>query len=110
MRKNITVAGTSYEGRDRIIRSHCKNGAVVFLKRDPRNKFDENAIAVYLRVPILFGLLGSIQRQIGFVKTSAAKNLAKKMDSGVQISGVVDSFYAPKGKKAPRVSVEISDE
>lgn len=110
MRKNAIVAGTGFEGREKLIRSHCKEGRTVRLVREPANKFDENAIAVYLEVPKMFGLLGDKEIQIGYIKASTAKSLAKKMDDGIELSASVVSFYAPKDKEFPRVTIEVTDE
>ncbi|MCF6225588.1 MAG: HIRAN domain-containing protein [Xanthomonadales bacterium] len=110
MRKNAVVAGTGFEGRTNEVRSHCKVGKKVILIREPNNNFDENAIAVYLEVPKLFGILGSSEIQIGYVKASTAKSLAKKMDKGVELSASVISYFAPSGKEFPRVSIEVTDE
>lgn len=111
MRKNAIVAGTGYEGRDKIIRSYCKKGAEVFLKRKPKNVHDSNAIVVYLSVPKVFGLLGRELKDIGFIKASTARSLAKVMDSDIKISAHVDSYWAPSsGRDFPRVSITITDE
>ncbi len=110
MRKTAILAGTGFEGREAIIRSHCRDGMTISLVRDPYNPHDPNAVAVYIDVPRVGGLLGSSRRQIGFIKASTAKSLAKAMDSGRRISGYVKSFWAPDDYEFPRVTVEITDE
>ncbi len=107
MRKRAIVAGTGFEGRDKIIKAHCKEGAGIKLKREPHNKYDPNAIAVYMEAPVLFGLLGQRFKQIGYVKSNSAESLATKMDSGMKLTAVVASFYAPPDREHPRVSIEI---
>jgi hypothetical protein len=110
MRKNAIVAGTGFEGRDKIIKSYCKEGMTVILKRDPTNEHDSNAISVFLEIPRLFGLFGKSQKNIGFIKSTTAKALAKKMDNGVEIKAKVASFWAPSDIDFPRVSIEVTDE
>lgn len=107
MGKDAIVAGTGFEGRAHVIRRHCKKGMRVRLRREPDNEHDSNAIAVFLSVPRLFGLLGQAQAQIGYIKAAAAKGLAKKMDAGVPVTGYVKSFYAPEGREFPRVSLRL---
>ena len=107
MGKDAIVAGTGFEGRAEIIRKHVKNGMPVLLLREPTNPHDPNAIAVLISVPRMFGLLGNSQVQIGYIKASAAKGLAAKMDSGTKVTGYVNSFYAPGGIEHPRVSLRL---
>ena len=107
MGKDAIVAGTGFEGRDQVIRRHCREGMPVRLRREPHNEHDQNAIAVYFSVPRLFGLLGQAQLQIGYIKAAAAKGLAAKMDAGVPVTGYVKSFYAPDGRVFPRVSLRL---
>jgi hypothetical protein len=110
MRKNAIVTGTGFEGRDEIIRKHCNQNSKVTLIRQLHNSHDPNAIAVHIEVPVLFGLLGKASKQIGFIKASSAKSIAKKMDAGVKIHASMVSIYAPDGINHPRVTVEITDE
>ena len=107
MGKDAIVAGTGFEGRGEIIRKYVKEGTVVQLVREPLNSHDPNAIAVFISVPRLFGLLGRSQLQIGYVKAGAAQGLAAKMDGGTSVSGHVKSFYAPSGIDHPRVSLRL---
>lgn len=60
MGRSSIVAGTGFEGRAVIIQRYCKEGSKVALKREPNNKHDSNSIAVYLEVPRLFGLFGTV--------------------------------------------------
>lgn len=107
MGRRSIVAGTGFEGRARIIKRHCREGTPVVLKRESNNPHDENAIAVYLKVSRLGGMFGSALKQIGYIKASTAKSLAKKMDGGTKVTGWVNSYYAPDGKEHPRVSLEL---
>ncbi|WP_461521829.1 HIRAN domain-containing protein [Porticoccus sp.] len=110
MRKSAIVAGTGFEGRDLTIKRHCREGMEVVLRREPHNKFDNNAVAVYLKIPRFGGLLGNSLVQIGHIKANTAKSLAKAMDSGAMVTGIVKSYWAPEDREFPRVTVEITDE
>jgi hypothetical protein len=104
------VAGTGFEGRAAIIRKYCRDGVPVRLVREPNNPHDPKAVAVYLPVPRLFGLLGTSWRKIGYVKAGKNKGLSEKMDRGKAVGATVRSFYAPPRKEHPRVSILISIE
>lgn len=108
MSKTAIVAGTYFANRDGeqrsdIIRKLCKEGRRIELKREPDNPQDPNAIAVFLIVP---GFFGSKLKQIGYVKAGTAGHLAKKIDAGLAVRAVVQSFWAPPGKETPRVTIE----
>jgi hypothetical protein len=107
MGRNVILAGTGFDNRASIIRRHCHDGLNAVLKREPDNPHDPNAIAVFIEVPRLFGLLGRGLQQIGYIKASAAKGLAKRMDEGLSIQARVASVYAPSDRDHPRVSLEL---
>lgn len=107
MGRSAIVAGTGFEGRGTVIQRHCKEGRHVILERETNNKHDKNAVAVYIVIPRLFGLLGSSLKQIGYIKSNTAKSLAKRMDAGETITGYVKSYYAPQGRDHPRVTLEL---
>jgi hypothetical protein len=102
------VAGTGFEGRQDIIRSHCKEGALVELRREPQNKHDPEAIGVWMQCSHLMGLIKT-WRQIGYIKAARADRLATQLDDGSLIinKATVRSFNAPSGREHPRVSLEI---
>jgi HIRAN domain len=112
MGRSAIVAGTGFpnadgSARNAIIRNYCKPGMKVHLVREPNNKYDSDAIAVYIAIPRLFGLLGSSLAQIGYIKAGAADSLAHKIDSGMKISGTVRSMFAPNDLVHPRVSLQL---
>lgn len=95
------VAGTGYEGRDRIIRVYVKPGMTVYLVRDKNNPYDRNAVAVCIYTPkfLWFGGL----KQIGFIDKQRAVKLAKRIDSGENIHAWVHSMYTDM--RFPRVTI-----
>ena len=106
MGRQAIVAGTGFEGRADIIRNYCRDGLHVELRREPDNRHDPDAIAVYIETPGILGF-GRRMRQIGYIKAPAADKLAKRIDGGLQIAAFVSSFYAPPGRDHPRVSLTL---
>jgi len=105
----VIVAGTGFEGRAERIRANCKDGARIDLRREPGNKFDANAIGVWMSVSHFFGLWRPWSK-IGYIPASRAKQWAPKMDSGSMsfVQGHVHSFDAYPGVEHPRVSTRLT--
>lgn len=78
------VSGTSYEDRQSVIKK-MKKETPVYLKREPQNPFDSNAIAVY--EAINHKKIGYIPRVQNYFSDKAYRNsaLAKLMDDGKTI-------------------------
>jgi len=82
-RCGAVVAGTGLPNADgslrsQLIRRHCKNGVSVYLRREPTSHDSANAVAVYLEAPRVLGLFGKVLRQIGYIKTSRVKDIARR--------------------------------
>lgn len=110
-RRNAIVAGTGFQNDDgtsrkNYIRRFCREGVPVFLERDPNNRHDPNAIAVYIEANMFFVFKRRVQ--IGYIKAEAAARLAKAMDDGISVESKVESFWAPADIEHPRVSLSIS--
>lgn len=109
MGRTANVAGTGYKNSDcsnrrYIIRRFVRKNMHVTLHRGPH---DINAVAVYVSAPRLFGLLGTTLKQIGYLKASAAINIAKKIDTEESLTGRTGSYCAPPGEAHPRVSLVL---
>ena len=70
------VVGTSHRNTDgtsrqSAIRKHCFDGAPLDLVREPNNKHDPNAIAVFYN-----------DHQLGYLSAEIAGDYAKKLDQG----------------------------
>lgn len=102
------IVGTGFEGRAARIRRFCEDGAEIDLRREPQNPHDAEAIGVWMRCSILFGLWRP-WAMIGYIQATRADRLAPRLDSGEYklVRANVTSFYAPPGLNHPRVSVEI---
>lgn len=81
------VAGVTFrndDGSDRqdYIRSYCRPGSDIILKREPDNPYDSNAVAVWVKGNVL-----ASEVQIGYLKAEVAEEIADYMDGG----GVVEA-------------------
>ena len=100
------VVGTGFEGRAGSIRKYCKVGMLVTLMREKNNNHDDNAIAVYITVKTLFGLIKS-KHQIGYIRAAAAKKIAKRIDAGEKYSVFIDAIHAQEWKDSPDVTLDL---
>lgn len=100
------VAGITHDDRVLVIEKWCREDGAVVLKRDKQNQYDDNAIGVFLNVKHLFGLFKSL-RQIGFIKSTAAQKMAKKLDNGDNYTAKVESFYVADDKEFARVTIDV---
>jgi hypothetical protein len=109
MGRTANVAGTGGKNPDGSIRRNiirrfvCENMHVT-LRRESRGS---NAIAVYVSAPMLFGILGTRLKQIGYLDSSLVESIDKKMGAGERLTGRVACLYAPSGKDNPRVSIQF---
>ena len=92
--------------RARVIRRHCSVGRAVWLRRISAAT-GTGSIAVYLRVPRFFGLLGSRRAQIGHLDKAAVATAMSTLATGEEARAVVKSVYAPEEKDSPRVTLII---
>ena len=106
MQYDAIVAGTGFEGRAKRIRLCAKAGMPVYLVQEPDNQYDENAIAVYLRVRGWYTLFLKTEVQIGYIKKRLAATLSKRVSEGGRIkSARIKSLYLRL--EHPRVSIAI---
>ncbi len=72
------LAGVTHfqEGNDpQKLLKKCKPGQELLLVRDPKNKYDSNAIKVYLKTG----------EQVGWIGRDLAERLSEQIDSGTNI-------------------------
>jgi len=93
--------------RSRVIRRHCTIGCEVLLRIGLATGETSHAVAVYLEVSRLFGLLRSSYAQIGYLDPNAADSIAPRLHSGGEVRARVKNVYAPEEKDSPRVSLVI---
>ncbi|MDH3339062.1 MAG: HIRAN domain-containing protein [Gammaproteobacteria bacterium] len=100
------VAGTGFDSRAKLIRSHCEKGTTLQLRREPGNKHDPNAIAVLAKVP---GIFGSKWRRVGYLPRTENKEIAQWLDAGRELKAVVSKVYAPPDRDFPKLHVRINE-
>src|SRR5664279_4635721 len=93
--------------RSRVIRRRCAIGCEVVLRKGSEGRDTSHAVAVYLRVPRLFGLFPSSDAQIGYLEAGAAALIVSRLDSEDEVRARAKSVYAPEEKESPRVSLTI---
>jgi len=95
------VVGESFanddgQTRQSIIKRHAKAGIHAHLEREPNNRFDSNAIAVYVA-----------DNQIGYLKSDVASRHAASIDSGrLALYAVVESVNGGTSDK-PSLGVTL---
>jgi hypothetical protein len=112
MARTVSVSGTdeiNANGRARadLIRRHCRPGRSVEFVVDRKRIDAPDAVGVFVRVPRLFGLLGSSLQQVGYLRSDPDDRLAHKVLRGHGITGRVASVFTATGARAPRLSVEL---
>lgn len=105
----FTVAsGTTIPDRAEIVRTHCRPGAIVELRRDVHESPAPPAIGVWLPCKTLMGLV-SVRKKIGYVPAQTAELLQPRLDERTRTvaHGKVRTVYAPVGRDDAVVTVEI---
>lgn len=74
------VAGVSYLNRDKtsrqqVIYEHCNDGDQLFWKREHKNRFDRNAVALFVKA-------GRSAHMVGYLETEDAAVVAPHIDAG----------------------------
>ena len=103
------IGGTTIPDRAEIVRSHCRQGSIVELRRQEPTADDPATIGVWLECRSLFGLL-PVWKKIGHVPAEAADALEPlKDESAVLVArAIVRTVYAPADRSEAVVTVEIN--
>lgn len=84
--RRVSIVGSSfYKGASDWI-PKLKAGQAVVLKREPDNKYDKNAIAVYI-----------FKQQLGHIPRGLAAEIAPLMDAGATVSAVKAKNFPGSG-------------
>jgi hypothetical protein len=82
MTKIVGVTKKNDDGSKRQeILKKCKSGDILTLKREPENKYDRNAIAVFRDT-----------EQLGYLSKTNARELAKLMDTGKKLTATISEI------------------
>ena len=103
------VGGTTIPDHAEIVRTHCREGSTVELRRDDDDPDAQSGISVWLLCPSLLGLL-SVRKKIGHVPVETADLLEPLLDESATVvaRGTVRTVYAPIGRDEAVVTVEIT--
>lgn len=87
MIKNVKlkVVGVTFDGKQEIIKQLNKSSTIT-IRREPTNKFDTNAIAVWSEIG-----------QVGYIGKDYASILAPMMDGGTQFNASIAELDEYKG-------------
>ncbi len=92
------VAGTGYIN-DKTILDELKNGDVLWLQREPENKFDEKAILV----------LDGKKRKIGYVPESDNTVFSRLMDAGKYLTAKIVKMETKGSFRQINISIFLVD-
>jgi len=101
-----SVAGVARLDRAGDIHKWCKEGGVVILKREPDNPHDKNAIAIFIIVKMLFGLIKS-EYQVGYVRAITARKMALKLDNNESYNASVSRVYVADWRSAVDITIDV---
>ena len=86
--RGVDQRNTDGSERQKYIRTHCKAGRPLVLRREPANAYDANAIGVWVSAN---GWFRAKMVQIGYIGTELAAELAPVMDGGGGVEARVAS-------------------
>lgn len=96
----VIVVGWQYRNGDGQLRQKIipklKKGLPVWLRREPENEWDRNAVAVYASIG-----------QVGYVPRDVATVLAKVLDGGASVDAEILQVERKKGEKAWVATISI---
>lgn len=100
MIKNVKlkVVGVTFEGRQEIIKQLNKSD-IITIRREPTNKFDTNAIAVW-----------SEKGQVGYIGKDYATILAPMMDAGTKFEATIAELDEYKGTHYIHILIDEVDQ
>lgn len=101
-----SVEGASRSGRAGDIHKWCKEGGAVILKRELDNPHDKNAIAIFIVVKKLFGLIKS-EYHLGYVRATSARKMAPKLDNNESYNASVSRLYAPNWRSTVDITIDV---
>lgn len=89
--RGVTATNDDGSDRQKIVRC-CKPGEMLSLVREPKNRYDRNAVAVYRKGGWLLGV-----QQIGYLSEDLAEEFAARLDSGERIEARVSEVTGGGG-------------
>lgn len=81
------VAGVTFEGRQRIIKRHCREGDAIELIAEPDNPHSETAVGVWVRRR---GWLFKGWVQVGYIPGDESESVSRLLERGWIPEGSID--------------------
>ncbi len=104
----VTFKNEDGSDRQKLIRDNCRPGVELMLKREPQNPYGANAIGIWVAA---HGFLGAwTYKQIGYITSRAAEELAPIMDKGGNVRAKVTVLTGGERGDSVGVNIEISVE
>ncbi len=102
----VTANNPNGNNRQSYIKAFCKPGMPLILKREPDNKFDNNAVGVWIKARALIFFTNEIQ--IGYLESDTARSLAGYIDNGGDVkANIAEVTGGKKDKKTFGVNICI---
>ena len=105
--KVVGVTAKNSNGTDRqdYIKRYCKKNKELVLKREPKNTYDSNAIAIFIKTKIFF--FKNAKFQIGYIRADIATQLVPYMDKGGIVTSSIKNITGGIDNKAYGVNILI---
>src|ERR1017187_4539120 len=102
----VTSKNDNGTSRQNYILAFCKSGMPLILKPEPQNRYDNNAIAVYIKARSLFFFTSEVQ--IGYLSAEIAAEFSSLVKEGATISGSISEITGgKKGKESLGVNIHL---
>ncbi len=102
----VTAKNPDGSDRQKYIKAYAKANMPLILRREPDNKYDPHAIAVYIKVRVFIFLSDIIQ--IGYLNTEVAAELTKHISKGGSISGRISQVTGSASTKSLGVNILLT--
>ena len=104
------VVGVAFENpdgssRQQYIKDYCFSSQPLILKREPNNRYDKNAVGVWIKRKVFLFFESEIQ--IGYLSAELAEDIAECMDSGGTVEACISEITGGTAEH-PTIGVKIS--
>ena len=93
----VTAPNANGISRQAYIAKFCRTGMPATFQREPKNPYDSNAVAVFIKARAL--IFFSAPVQIGYLSAGLSPEISRHMDKGGHVSAIVSGVTGGTGKK-----------
>ena len=101
----VTAKNDDGRSRQDYIRAFCTAGMALRLVREPSNRFDPNAVAVWITARSLVFFSSDVQ--IGYINADLASELTPQIDRGTPVRASISDVTGGTGGKALGVNILV---